>query len=391
MRLRSERIVTSSGTIAGELLLRDGVIWSIEPARPDGEGREPIDVDAAWIVPGYIDTHVHGGGGAQCNTADPDEIAAVASFHAAHGTTALLATTVAAPVDELVLALQAIARAGEHDRPGEAAVLGAHLEGPFLSKLRPGAMDADAFIDPDAQIVERLLRAGAGAVQWMTVAPELTGGLDLVRTLATRGVVASIGHTDATYDQTVEAVSAGVRAATHVFNAMPPLHHREPGALGAVLDLPEISAELICDGVHVSPAALRLVRRVKGDERVRLVTDAIQAAGMPDGDYRLGAAEVTVTDGRATLREGGSIAGSTLTMQDAVRNAVHLLGAAVEEAIVLACTNPARMLGLERRKGAIAVGLDADLALLDEDLRVRGTLVGGRWVSRPPPPGRDAR
>ena len=226
----------------------------------------------------------------------------------------------------------------------------------------------------------------------MTLAPELPGALELIGALGVAGVVASIGHSDATYEQTRVAVEAGAHAATHLFNAMRPLHHREPGVLGAVLDLPQVSCELICDGVHVAPAALRLAFRAKGAAGIRLVTDAMQAAGMPDGDYRLGAASVTVAGGRATVAGGGAvagggpvagegrIAGSTLTMDVAVRNAVSFLGVSVERAVALASANPARLLGLQRRKGAIAPGMDADLTVLDGDLTACGTIVAGEWV-----------
>lgn len=391
MRLRSERIVTPEGTIAGEVVVRDGHIDAVHP-RGDGAG---IELGDQWLVPGLIDVHVHGGGGAQCNTSDPAEIAAVARFHARHGTTGLLATTVAAGLAELVAALEAIHRSTAQAEG--AAVLGAHLEGPFLSRLRPGAMDPDTFIEPDERVLARLLAAGGGSVRMMTLAPELPGALELVGELHATGVVASLGHSDATYGQARAAVLAGARSATHVFNAMAPFHHREPGVLGAVLDLPEVSCELICDGIHCVPAAMRLVHRAKGAGRVLLVTDAMQAAGMPDGEYRLGAAGVRVCGGRATLLEGESIAGSTLTMDAAVANAVHFLELSVEEAITLASANPARLLGLQDRKGAIAPGMDADFAVLDDELRARATIVGGGWVhgaplaAEPDPVGSDER
>jgi N-acetylglucosamine-6-phosphate deacetylase len=317
--------------------------------------------------------HVPGGGGGKLNCSDPDEIATVARFHARHGTTALLATTVSAPVDELTTALATIARC---DAP---TLLGAHLEGPFLSPRRPGAMDPATFLEPDGPALDRLL--SAGNVRLMTVAPERPGALPAIGALVQAGVVASLGHSDATYDETQAAVGAGARAATHLFNAMPPLHHREPGVLGAALDLPEISAELICDGVHVDPAALRIAHRAKGAAGVHLVTDAIQAAGMPDGEYRLGTAQVHVAGGRATLAGTDAIAGSTLTMEAAVRNAVRFLGVSVPEASRLASSNPARLLGVDARKGSLAVGRDADLVVLDDDLSVCATLVGGRWVN----------
>ncbi len=363
MRLRSQRIVVPAGTIAGEVVVEEGRIASVRPRAGKGPG------DAAWIVPGYIDTHVHGGGGAQCNTSDPDEIASVAAFHARHGTTALLATTVAAPVRELEAALRAVERAG---------VLGAHLEGPFISRAWPGAMDPDVFLDPDPVVLERLL--AAGGVRMVTLAPELPGALALVRALARAGVVASLGHTDASYAQARAAVDAGARSVTHLFNAMRPLHHRAPGILGAALELDALSCELTCDGVHVDPAALRLAVRAKGVAGVRLVTDAIEAAGLPDGGYRLGSASVTVTEGRAVLTGTQTLAGSTLTMDAAVRGAARFLGVAVEEAVAMASVAPARLLGLESRKGSIAAGLDADLVLLDEDLRVLRTMIGGAWI-----------
>lgn len=185
-------------------------------------------------------------------------------------------------------------------------------------------------------------------------------------------------------------MAAGVRSATHVFNAMRPLHHREPGLLGAALDLPGISCELICDGIHVSAPAMRIAYRVKGAAGIRLVTDAMQAAGMPEGEYRLGSARVRVSEGRATLVDGDSLAGSTLTMDQAMRGAVRMLGLTVEEAIVLACANPARLLDLQDRKGSIAPGLDADLIVLDDDLRCCATMVGGEWVYGDPQDRGDA-
>jgi N-acetylglucosamine-6-phosphate deacetylase len=228
-------------------------------------------------------------------------------------------------------------------------------------------------------VLERLL--AFGGVRLMTLAPELPGALELIGLLVQAGVVASLGHSDATYVEAGAAVGAGARAATHLFNAMRPLHHREPGVAGAALDLPELSCELICDGVHADPAALRLAYRAKGLAGIRLATDATEAAGMPDGEYHLGRAAVTVSAGIARTAGGAALAGSTLTMDVAVRNAVRFLGLTVEEAVALASTNPARLLGLGDCKGAIAPGMDADLVVLDDALNVRATMIGGVWVT----------
>jgi N-acetylglucosamine-6-phosphate deacetylase len=383
VRLRSRRIVCPGGTVDGEVVVQGGRISSVSPATdpeddPSYSDDEVVALGDRWLVPGYIDPHVHGGGGSQCNTSDAEEITEVARFHARHGTTGLLATTVAAPMKELEGALGAITRCTAQ------TLLGAHLEGPFLSRERPGAMDPATFIDPDAEQLGRLLQAGAGRVRVMTIAPELRGSLELVELLARAGIVASVGHTDATYAEVRAATHAGAIAATHAFNAMAPFHHREPGAVGAALDLPGISCELICDGVHVDPVAMRLLYRAKGVSRVRLVTDAMAAAGMPDGEYRLGGRAIAVVGGRAVLAGGGSIAGSTLTMEAAVQNAVRFLGISVQEAVLMASTNSARLLGLQERKGRITAGSDADLVVLDDLLAVQGTMVAGQWMFGPP-------
>ena len=380
MLLRSRRIVCPGGTLDGEVVVQDGRISSAGPASgaPSVSDDEVLDLGTGWLVPGYIDPHVHGGGGAQCNTSDAEEIAEVARFHARRGTTGLVATTVAAPMEELQSALDAVARCAAP------TLLGAHLEGPFLSRERPGAMDPELFLDPDVEQLGRLLEAGAGRVRVMTLAPELPGSLELVELLARDRIVVSIGHTEAADADVRAAVHAGASAATHVFNAMAPFHHREPGAVGAILDLPDVSCELICDGIHVDPVAMRLLYQAKAASRVRLVTDAMSAAGMPDGEYRLGGRPVTVVGGRAVLAGGGSIAGSTLTMEAAVRNAVRFMGVSVEEAVLMASTNSARLLGLEGRKGQISAGSDADLVVLDELLAVQATMVAGRWMFGPP-------
>ena len=381
LTLRGGRVVTPGGVVEGDVVVADGRIAAVGAARGAARG-DVLDLGGRWVLPGFIDVHVHGGGGAQCNTRDPDEIRRVAAFHARHGTTALLATTVAAPVDDLLGALAAVETARRAPGPGEAEVLGAHLEGPFLNPAWPGAMERDAFVAPDVDVLMTLL--SGGRVLAMSLAPEVPGALAVIERAAAEGVCVSLGHTDATYAQARTAVAAGARSVTHAFNAMRGLHHREPGMLGAALDLDELTCEVICDGVHVDPVAVRLLVERKGAKRTTLVTDAMEATGLPDGEYRLGDRTVSVRDGRATLPGHDTIAGSTLTMDRALRNAIAFTGASIPDAAAMAATTPARLLGIADRKGAIAPGLDADLVILEPgDLRLSAVLLRGTWSEDP--------
>jgi N-acetylglucosamine-6-phosphate deacetylase len=376
LTLRGGRVVTPGGVVEGDVVIAEGRIAAV--GMPAAAG-EVVELEGRWVLPGFIDVHVHGGGGAQCNTTDPDEVRRVAAFHAAHGTTALLATTVAAPVADLLDALRAIEGARAAAGPGEAEILGAHLEGPFLNPAWPGAMERETFVAPDVDVLLRLL--AGGRVRALSLAPEVPGAPAVIARAAAEGVRVSLGHTDATYAQARAAVEAGARSVTHAFNAMRPLHHREPGMVGAALDLDELTCELICDGVHVDPVAVRLLVGAKGPQRTMLVTDAIEATGLPDGDYRLGDRRVEVRDGRATLPGHDTIAGSTLTMDRALRNVVAFTGVSIPEAAAMAATTPARLLGIDDRKGSIAEGLDADLVILEDgDLELAGVLVRGTPV-----------
>jgi len=386
MIIINAKIVTPTETIDSGWLKVDGdVIEAIGPmsALPAAGGEErQVDAGGGTLLPGFIDVHVHGGAGAQCNTADPDEIRRVAAFHARHGTTALLATTLPAPVEALVAAGEAIrAVAGDGPNSGEARVLGIHHEGPFLNPARAGAIDPAHFVSPDRALAERLV--DGGTTRLVTLAPELDGAGEVIRAFTDAGTVVSLGHSDATYDQARAAVANGARSATHTYNAMRPFHHREPGLVGAALDFADLYAELICDGVHVQPAAVRVLVRAKGVDRVVLITDAIAAAGQPDGRSTLGDRAIEVRQGRATLPGTDQLAGSTLTMDEAVRNVIAFTGVTVEEAARMASTTPATVLGVEDRHGAILPGRDADLVVLEEDLSTAGVLVRGDWVRRP--------
>ncbi len=350
---------------------------SVPPATHAPSGVPVQDLRGAWLLPGYIDLHMHGGGGHDATTSLASMRAAVA-FHRAHGTTRTLVSLVTAPVPELVQQLRWVRELTGRGATPEGHVVGAHVEGPFLSAVRCGAQNSRHLLAPDADLLTELVAAGEGTLRCMTVAPELPGGLDLVRELVRADVVAALGHSDATYDQARAAMEAGATLVTHIFNGMRPLHHREPGLVGAALES-DIACELINDGIHTHPAVLRLVESPVN--RVVLVTDAIDAAGVGDGTYSLGGQEVHVHDGRARLAATSDLAGSTLTMDEAVRRAVLVSGLPIEAASAAASANPARVLGLDGRVGAIATGLDADLVVLDDDLRPRAVMAGGAWCA----------
>jgi N-acetylglucosamine-6-phosphate deacetylase len=342
----------------------------------EGAPARPADVDLRErvVVPGFVDLHVHGGGGASFTTGDEHEAARVVGFHRRHGTTTTMASLVTAELTELQRVVAALA-----DLVADGLLAGVHLEGPWLSPRQRGAHDPGLLRDPEGSEVERLLRLGRGAVRMVTLAPELDGGLAAVGRIVQAGAVAALGHTDATYAVTREALDAGATVGTHLFNAMRPVHHREPGPVVALLDDPRATVEVIADGVHVHPAMLRRAVTTKGAGRVALVTDAMAAAGMADGDYQLGGLHVEVLDGVARLAEGGALAGSTLTMDAAFRGAVHDSGLPLEVAAQLASTTPAGVLGLDA-VGAIEVGRRADLVVLDQDLRVTAVMAAGDWV-----------
>ncbi|RKT51635.1 N-acetylglucosamine-6-phosphate deacetylase [Saccharothrix australiensis] len=372
--LTGGRVVTPDGVLdQGWVAVRDGLIVAVgEGAAPDGP---TTDVGGDWLVPGFVDIHCHGGGGEAFTSADPERVRKAAAAHRRHGTTTMLASLVSRPIPELADQVAALAELVQ-----DGVVSGIHLEGPFLSAARCGAHDPAILCPPDRASVNQLLIAGRGTVRMVTVAPELEHGVEAVRQLVDNDVLAAIGHTDATEAQIRPAVEAGATVATHLFNGMRPLHHREPGPIGALLDDERVTVELICDLVHLHPTAVRLAARHAGRGRTVLVTDAIAAAGVGDGVYDVGGLEVRVVDGVPTLAGGASLAGSTLTMDVAFRNAVQSCGLSVEDAVVATSTRPARLLGLADRTGEIREGLAADLVVLDADFRPRDVMSRGEWV-----------
>ncbi|MEW2246896.1 N-acetylglucosamine-6-phosphate deacetylase [Streptomyces sp. NPDC006975] len=337
-----------------------------------------VDVRGHWLVPGFVDLHNHGGGGASFTSGTVDDVLTGIRTHRLHGTTTLVASTVTGDMDFLTRRAGLLSELAEQ---GEIA--GIHFEGPFISPCRKGAHSEELLRDPEPAEVRKLIDAARGHARMVTLATELPGGIDSVRLLAEHGVIAAIGHTDATYEQTREAIDAGATVATHLFNAMPPIGHRSPGPITALLEDERITVELIDDGVHLHPAALQLAFHHAGADRVAFITDAMDAAGFGDGRYMLGPLEVEVADGVARLVEGGSIAGSTLTLDRAFKRAVTVDGLAVEDAVKALSANPARLLGLDDRIGSLEPGKDADLVLLDGNFDVRGVMRRGEWVVSP--------
>jgi len=372
--LAGARVVTPGGVIEGGWVqIEAGVITAMSPGpRPPGDA---VDLGGAWLLPGYIDLHVHGGGGHDAS-ASPADLAAAVAFHRQHGTTRTLVSLVAAPLEALAEQLAWIADRVAIGPTAQGHVLGAHLEGPFLSAARCGAQNPGHLLRPDTAAFARLAAAARGTLRSITIAPELPGALDLIAAARAAGVVAAVGHTDATYAQARVGLEAGLRLATHLFNGMPPVHHREPGVVVAVLE-GRIAVEIINDGIHIHPALIRLLAREP--EQLLLVTDAISAAGTGDGTFLLGGQQAVVRDGTARLTATGTLAGSTLTMDAAVRRAVVECGLPIEVASAAASANPARVLGIGDRCGAIAVGHDADLVVLDDELRVLRVMAGGSW------------
>jgi N-acetylglucosamine-6-phosphate deacetylase len=378
--LANARVVTPAGVLSPGWVRVDGSrIESVAPGRPPPASRQSEDLAGAWMVPGFVDVHVHGGGGASMTDGNAAQILQAARFHRRHGTTRLLVSLVTAELDTMLAGAAAVADLVES---GAAGVAGCHLEGPFLSPRRHGAQDPAFLLPADTELLRRLLVAGRGTVRMVTVAPELPGALRVITALVAAGVVAAVGHTDASYAEAVAGFRAGARVATHLFNGMRPLHHRDPGPVAAALEHPGVVCELINDGIHVAPAIIRLVAAAAGADRAALITDAIAATGMRDGEYRLGRLPVQVVGGVATLVDGGNLAGSTLTMDAAFRRAVLEVGLPIEDAVRMASTTPARVLGLDSLLGSLTPGREADLVVLDDGLEVIAVMAAGTWVQR---------
>lgn len=373
-------LLTAGAVLTGSEVLRPGWI-EVSGGRivALGAGAPPRVADSdfpdATVVPGFVDTHLHGGGGGAFSHAE--QTADAVALHRRHGTTTLVASLVTEAPDDLLRQVGALA---EQVRDG--LIAGIHLEGPWLARERCGAHDPALLRDPDPEELARVFAAGGGTIRMVTLAPERAGGLEAIRHVVAAGAVAAVGHTEATYAQTRAAVDAGATVATHLFNAMRPIHHREPGPVIALLEDPRVTVEVITDGVHVDAGLYRHVSRSAGPDRVSLVTDAMAAAGMADGAYRIGPLAVEVSDGVAHLAGTDTIAGSTATMDRLFRFAVLNGDLPRDDALALAVrqssVNPARALGLPSPE--LRPGAPADLVVLDDDLAVSGVLYRGEWV-----------
>ncbi|MBA2944072.1 N-acetylglucosamine-6-phosphate deacetylase [Paenibacillus sp. CGMCC 1.16610] len=377
------RIVTEQGVIEqGVVHLKDGVIasvqsssaWNSSTADP---AAETVDARGSWLLPGFIDVHVHGGYGADFMEASPETLDTITRFHAKNGTTAMLATTMTQTHEAIDRVLGEVSRYMQEPMP-YAQLLGVHMEGPFISPKWAGAQDPKLMLPPQLSWLQDWHERFPQLVKQLTLAPEVEGAHETIAWLRDHGIVAACGHTDASYADIQSAVGAGLSHAVHTFNAMKPLHHREPGTVGAVLTDDRISGEVIADGHHVHPAAIRLLVKTKQPDGLLLITDAMSAAGLGDGQYDLGGQAVTVQSGVARLTEGGALAGSTLTMIDALRFMVREVGVSVEEASRFASGNPARLLQLQASHGSIAQGKQADLLLVSPELELERVWIRGK-------------
>ena len=362
------------------ILIREGVIEAIGPRQEMTlpPGASEISATSHTAIPGFIDVHIHGAGGHDVMEGSGQAMSTIAQTLARHGTTSFVATTVTASPDDTCHSVEGIARYMTQQfetLDPKAEVLGVHYEGPFINKTRRGVHPAEWVQLPSAELLQRFLKAAAGKARIITIAPELLGAVPCIHAARDAGVVVAMGHTDATYEQARAGIAQGARHAVHVYNAMRPFSHRDSGVIGAVLTSPEVTAELIADGVHVEEAAMRLLLQAKGAGCVILISDGLSATGMPDGKYMLGGFEVTVVGGVCRNSEG-KLAGSTLTLDRALRNVVAM-GVSVPDAVRMLTTNPAKLLGIEFKKGALRTGADADIVLLDENLQITNVWTRG--------------
>ena len=382
--LCANRLFTPQEEIQNALLVIEEGIITAFASRSQQEipaNATVVDFSDSILVPGFIDIHMHGGAGVDVMRATRSELPHLNKFLTTHGVTSYFPTTVAAPLDQTCQALErladAIESASSGDSPQQARPIGIHLEGPFLSHKRRGVHPPENLIHPTPEIFNRLWQAARGHVSMMTIAPELPGALEVIAEAARLKVCVSIGHSDATLEAARAGVRAGASHATHTFNAMRPLDHRDPGILGEVLTDTHLSADIIVDGIHVAPEIVQLFLQAKGFERSVLITDATAATGMPDGKYQLGPIQVEVKDGKCTM--DGKLAGSVLTMDRAIRNVTKFSNWSLQHAVQAATLNPAHATGLAKH-GRLIPGTEANIVVLSKDGEVKKTIIRGRGL-----------
>ncbi|MCG0274939.1 MAG: N-acetylglucosamine-6-phosphate deacetylase [Thermosediminibacteraceae bacterium] len=382
--IKNARVVTPYEVLEDHwVLIQDGKIEEIKKGKiPEGNYDRVVDAQGNYLSPGFIDIHNHGSYGKDFMEATSDALETIAKFHLKNGVTGFLATVLTSPIEEMKKAIKAAADYMGVQRvdKGMAALLGIYVEGPYFSLEKKGAQPAEYIKRPDINELKELLAASGNGVKVVSLAPEVEGAEKAISFLREKGITVAMGHTNATYDEAKRGIDLGITLATHTFNGMRGFDHREPGASGAALTDDRVYCEVICDGIHLHPAVVDLIIRAKGRDKIVLVSDAMMAAGLPDGEYTLGGQKVFVRNGEARLKDG-TLAGSTLTLDRAVRYLVKTLGVPVQDAVRMASLNPARLIGLSRKKGSIEVGKDADLVIFDGDLRIKSVVIGGKVFS----------
>lgn len=338
------------------------------------------DAEGKKVVPGFLDIHTHGAVGVDVNAATAEELGKIGHFMATQGTTAWLCSVLTDTKEQTLWCIDEFKKHKKMENDG-ADLLGIHLEGPFLAKEFKGAMPEHLLRDADVELLKEYQEAAEGNIRYLTVSPEIDGIVDAIPAVRDLGIVVAIGHSGADYDTSMKAIENGAASCTHIFNAMKLLHQHFPAIMGAAMES-DIYCEAICDGRHLHPGVVRLLIKTKGLDRVVAITDSIMAAGLPDGNYKLGVNDVVVVDGDAKLASNGVRAGSTLTTGQALKNIMKFTGRPIEEVLQLLTVNPAKLIGVFDKKGSIADGKDADLVILDDENNVTDTFVRGKQVSR---------
>ncbi|MBT2758703.1 N-acetylglucosamine-6-phosphate deacetylase [Mesobacillus foraminis] len=381
IQIYAENMIIENGfiKIEGEKIVELGEMAQLR----NGETYLEVDIPPAHkAIPGLIDVHIHGVAGADTMDATPEALETMAKALPGEGTTSFLATTITQGKMEIEKALENAAEYINHSQaPGKAEILGVHLEGPFVNEKRAGAQPVEHMVKPDTDLFNKWQELSQKNIKLVTLAPEIPGGLELVKHLRDSGVVASIGHSDASFEEVKEAAEAGATQVTHLYNQMRGFHHREPGVVGAAFLLDELMAEIIVDGIHARPEAVKIAFKQKGSEGLILITDSMRAKCLKNGVYDLGGQDVTVEDGKAVLCDG-TLAGSILKLGDGVKNIMAYTGCGLEEAIEMTSGNPAKQLNVYDRKGSIAPGKDGDLVILDEEHNIYLTLCKGKIAYR---------